>query len=358
MPSRSLARELTLLCLPVVLIGGLFGWDRWQKRFRTPTIALSVQLDKVWPPKNHVPTPIKGYGMSENERIGFGWTAKLSGGPKAGYRLGWNESIIAHTPRGPIVAWQQDTTSKIWNSNLIEGEVSTGTTKSRVATFQGNNKATHSHRYAIDQTTFPVDTQSLEWQSETVVIPIDDYGLYPRPLPRGELEGWAQMDGAATWKRTIPLPYNAQQYGPVMLQLQPPIWGSDKTLIQVRVMSRLENRRECMRVVAMQGSQQRTLWTYSPIEFGICRSISHSLGYGGAKSLFTFDIRKVPTEWGQIVFLCDTVFDTSNRASKVNLPSKAFLSEPALAAFEKKVTGYRVSRSLVLRPASAVKRGL
>ena len=349
MSNRPLWREMALISLPLVFIGGLLGWGEWQKRFRTPTIALSVQLDKIWPPKAHVPTPIKGFGIRENEKMGFGWTAHLSGGPQSGYRFGWNERIIAKTPRGPIVVWKQNAPPKAWLTNAVSGSFATTDIKSTFSSSQGINLFIHAHRYAIDQTTLPVDTQTLEWRGEIAAIPSNDADLWQSPLSHEMLENWGQTQGAAKWQQTLTRPYNARRYGPVVLQKQEPIRGNDKTKTSVRVLSRPQNRRTFQSVVAFDGTKRRTLWTQTQGSTGLCHSSSNEIGYGGNKVLFSFDIRSIPIQWGQIIFLCDTVFDTNKRAPTLSF-SDDRLDERALDAFERKTGGYRVSRRLILRP--------
>ncbi|RYX86209.1 hypothetical protein EON83_03025 [bacterium] len=349
MSRRSFLREITLLCLPIALIGGIFGWGQWQKRLYTPNIELTVDMDF----DGKLPTLAKPFGFSPDEKLSFGWVANLKGGPEPSYRFGWNERIIAKTRSGSVVVWKQNTAPKAWQLDAISGFYFTTPVNCTFSSSQNLNRSTHSHRYEVDELALPLDTQNLEWQGEIVAIPSNNADIWQSPLPSTTLENWAQIDGAVKWQRNVALPYNPKN--PVIIRSQKsPHLGSNNNEIKVEVLSRRLNRRAFRSLSTFDGKTKRVLWTDADSINTYCQSIGNG-GYSArdGESL-TFDLNRVPASWGEVTFLCDTVFDINKRAGIVP-PSAAKWTQKQLDAFEKKVGGYRVSRSLVLRPASPAK---
>lgn len=343
MPQRSLWREMMLISVPLALIGGVFGWGEWQKRFRTPTIALSIQLD--------TPKAITiGYsGYYGFEQSLFGWTAELKGGPRSGYHFGWNERVVAKTPRGPVVVWQLDALPNSWSLKGEQGSFGSFTSVSgNFFSYQGLNRAVQGRHYKLDQRMLPIDTQSLAWHGEIAAIPADNAEVWQAPLPHDMLERWSRMAGAALWQKTVALPFNQQISGPVIARQKK---SNGRT--EVEILSRQGNKRAFRRLIAFDGTKRRVLWTDDESSTGYC----YSVGNGSASvardgESFSFEIGRVPASWGEVVFLSDTVYDINKRAQTISsffLNNK--LKERELAAFEKQTGGYRVSRRLVLRQA-------
>lgn len=350
---QNFAREFALVCAPIFIIGGLFGWSAWQKRDRTPQIKLTVRtMAPTLKERRREQLPLP---FSPDSTLRFRWDATLQGGPLSNYHFGWNERITALTPRGSLVVWQIKNQTKNWQIDAVNGTVNGIATKLRFsAGHNKNNLATHFHEYEIDENALPLDTRKLQWQDEIVAIPSDDANVWHQPCDAGLLRQWAKMPGAAHWKDTLDLPYSDAISGPVLMRSQKseePNPGSVNE-IKIEILLRQLNRRSFGRLVAFDGTNRRILWT--SIDEWNGHKYWRSWGSTGAPGrdgqTLAFDIGNVPATWGEIVFLNDVVFDVAGRGAIIGGTRDEWLSEKALLAFEKQTGGFRVKRRLVLRP--------
>ena len=362
---KSLGREIAIVSAPLVLVGGLLGWNAWRNRLRTPQIALKVTTQQLGLPPTKDSVFRADFFMP---RFGtrFDWTADVEGGPQAGYKFGWNEQIVAQTPRGPLVVWNRSAPIGVWDnrvaSNALSGNGVWKTDATRAET-QSNgvhsivsvsiepNHARFQWEHTIEQYIWPADTQSLEWRGEIVVIPDGNHTLWHSPQNSATLRNWASVGGAAHWKRTIPLKVDSRQLQPVLLlkQKHPRQPHSKiKEQMDINVLTASSNWRTFRRLVAFDGKTRRTLWTNLDKKANIYLIASGTTFGDRSGNLLAFDIGKIPPSWGEVTFLCDTVFNVYQPANPPRQGSEA-LSAQNLMKFEQQMRGYRVSNRLILR---------
>ncbi len=340
-------REMLLLCAPIALFAaGIFGWSAWQKRERTPRIAISVQLQK--------PQPFRDLGnaFGPDETLRFEWSADLKGGPKSNYRFGWNERIVAISPlHKRTVVWSLSAPPPAWTTDAVSGSYSFGGAQVEANSASALNRCVHTRRFEFDITTLPLDTKRLEWRGEMVAIPFDSGEIYQTPMTPAALQKWRQIPGAASWKGTLPLSFDSSALNPVLIRsgkASEPM-ANAKNEIEVEILSRKGNRRAAHRLVAFDGRTRRVLWSDKDRHNAYCPSI----GLGGYPSrdgeIWNFEIGNIPAAWGEIAFECDTVFDIHRRAKTVS-EYKTQITPEELAQFERQTSGFRVSRRHVLRP--------
>ncbi|HEX9998719.1 MAG TPA: hypothetical protein VGB45_16410 [Abditibacterium sp.] len=345
-----LGRELLLLSAPIVIIGGLFGWNTWQTRFRTPSIALSVQLQK--------PEPVRDLEMpfTPDETLHFGWKADVKGGPKSNYRFGWNEQIIATSRFAKrTVVWKLNSAPPGWQTSGVGGYFSSGGAQVQFSSAQGLNRYIHSRRLSLNTTNIlPLDTQKLEWRGEMVAVPSDEAQIWQSPLPSAELAKWRKIPGSVSWKGVLSLGQNSPTFDPVLLRSQKA--HNSKSGVEVEILSKRVNRRSLRRLVTFDGKTRRELWTDKD------RFNSYCSGWGSGgyskrdgEHLY-FEIGAIPAAWGEVSLECETVFDIHKRAPTASTDTTK-LGEKELLDWEKKFNGWRVSRRHVLRPVAKKKQG-
>ena len=358
MKSR-LGREILLLCAPIAILGAVFVWNTWQKRFRTPRIALSMRFDPTeLPQKRKMP-------FSPDEKLRFAWSASLKGGPKSNYRFGWNEQIIATQFSGKrTIVWNWSASRPDWRlrsgweTNTIAATIGFGGAEMQISTGQGLNQRAHHRRYEFDAKTLPLDTRQLEWRGEIVAIPSDDAQIWQSPMSSKQLEAWRAVPGAASWKGSRLLARDAAIFDPVLIRSQKSTEPSpdSKSQIDVEILSKRVNRRASRRLVTFDGKTRRVLWTDKDRINIYCRSYGIS-SYPQLRNtrILGFDVGAIPTAWGEVALECETVFDLHKRAPVVP-DFDANLSEKELLKWEKQFQGWRVSQRYVLRPMAKENR--
>ncbi|HEX8834447.1 MAG TPA: hypothetical protein VF719_09615, partial [Abditibacteriaceae bacterium] len=189
-----LGREILLLCAPVALfLGGLAGWSAWQTRWRTPRVALSVKLQK--------PEPLHKLGIPyhPDETLRFGWIAILKGGPKSGYRFGWNEQIVAVSRLNKrTVVSNLSAPPPGWTTSAKSSFYSFGGAQVSSASASGPYRGVLACRLGFNLATLPLDTKKLEWKGEMVTIPFDTGPIWQEPMTPAALQEWRQLPGAAS----------------------------------------------------------------------------------------------------------------------------------------------------------------
>lgn len=359
---KSLWREMAFISAPLLIVASLWGWSAWQKRRRTPQITLNVRVVE-----NSSPSGNNFYLQDFGQRLR--WEASLQGGPQDCYRLGWNEQLVAQTARGPIVVWQRDQPNGIWRTQTKSGaptrtgawqdyayNISQGNGKgiSDFYSGAGLNSAFVSGTHSWNEI-WPADTKRVELRAEFVAIPSNSDQLWYSPVPAADLREWAKIKGAASWKRTISLKIEPRQLRPVLLlkQQTQPVAKSPwlKDYVDVTVIPYQGNSRSFRRLVAFDGKTRRILWTSAEQDSNRHYYVGGGSNSGGFKrpsDLFTFDLGIVPASWGEVTFLCDTVFTFDPNAPAM-VPTRIGPDQNALAQFEKRWRGFRFSNRLILR---------
>ena len=359
---RNFWREMALLSAPLLIVGSLWGWSAWQKRRRTPTVTMTVSVAQD---ASVLGETLSSYAPQFGHQLT--WNVKLAGGPRNNYRLGWNEQLVARTSRGPVIVWKRDQPTGLWQTQTRDGaprlkgkwrtdaqiadEIS-GTYASNFSAGAGLNSA-WMNGINLWREPWPADTQSVEWRAQFVAIPSDSDQLWYSPVPAATLREWAKIEGAATWKRAISLKIKPRNFAPVLLwkQKTSPLSLYTKGYVDVGVRTHFGNWRTLRRLTGFNGKMRRTLWTSA--------DKGGNLYYrgGGSSSgtrlmrqgdIYTFDMGEIPPAWGEVTFLCDTVFVFDPQAP-VRAWSNLQLDPNALTQFEKRWNGYRASDRLVLR---------
>ena len=355
---KSFWREMALVSAPLLIVGSLWGWSAWQKRRRTPKIELTVRVLE-----NTSSLADNFYSVDFGQRLQ--WEASLKGGPQAGYRLGWNEQLVAQTARGPIVVWRLDQPGGVWDTQIkFDASTRKGAWKNNASSAAqgsgggisqfysgaGLNSASVSGTH-LWQEIWPADTKSVEWRAEFVAIPSNSDELWYSPVAAANLQDWAKIKGAVTWKRTIPLKIPPRQLSPVLLLKQQTQPNSElfKNYITVTVLPYQGNSRSFRRLVAFDGKIRRVLWTSAEQDNNRHYYVGGGSGFSNRRGdILSFDLGIVPASWGEVVFLCDTVFTFDPNAPAMVL-TRPGPNQNALAQFEKRWSGYRASDRLVLR---------
>ena len=356
---RSLARELALLCAPLLIVGGLFGWSAWQKRGRTPQIEMTVRSTvPTLQERNSQRLPLP---FTPDFKSKFRWDATLQGGPLSNYRFGWNEKIVAETSRGRVTIWQLKNAPKGWQTDAVSGYNNGNVTEMRfTASHSSNNFATHFREYEVDENAIPIDTQTLRWQGEMVAIPSDEADVWHQPVNASTLQRWAEISGAAKWEGALDLLYDANISGPVLLRQEKRTEADPSSIneLEIQILLRQINRRSFRRLIAFDGTARRVLWTDGDEWNG--HRYWTSWGTTGAPGrdgeTLAFDVGKVPNAWGEVVFLDDVVFDIAGRGAVVATGKGEWVSQDLLDVFEQQTGGYRVKQRLVLRPRETTPR--
>lgn len=316
------AREMILLCAPILLSAGAFFILRRAPKDPNAKIALSL---------TSLPSTLN---TKRNAGIAFAWQAKAVGGPKYGYRFGYRQQIVAVTTKGETVVFAEP------RGNLVVNSSSMGSSNQTPG-----KDASISRDTRVDDEHVPLTTKRLEWRGEIVAVPLEE-GVISAPAVAAQLQKWATMTGAARVVKTFPIAFDARKNAIKECLLEPvnttnASKGSD-TCITTEV--RRAARRVCRRLVAFDGKTKRVLWDDNAGGRNSYWQSSQSTGsMGWERENVLFRLRDVPREWGEIVWLYDVVFvdgkpDHDNQNASLG----------TIDALER-AGGLRLSRRLVVR---------
>lgn len=334
-----ITREVLLLCLPVLLVGSGFGWIKWQERFRTDRISLDVSFQTQLP--KYIPE-------FSTDPPNFTWNTELRGGPKSNYHLGWNEKIIAITPRGKTTVWKHNKALSGWNVRAVGGSENQGGVETFISTGSGLNRLECLRRSEIDLNILPLDTQQLEWQVEVAAIPSDDSEIWHSPQSSSTLETWRNIRGSGYLKKSFAIAFDPKTQGPIKIDMTRS--KQHKSYVEISVSAREGIKRNFRRLVASDGKTRRTLWTDSDRLNKFCTSFGTSGKKFYKVETFGFDLTKAPASWGEITFVYDTVYDINKRTFPLAFRNDEWVNEKELEAFEKRTGGMRLSKRIVVRP--------
>lgn len=291
------AREIALVCAPILLIGGAFLIPSLLHPPKDPDaiIALSV-----------VQKP-SAMGFRPNyPSANFKWEATATGGPDYGYRFGYHQQVVALSEQGETIIYSAPPIKNLsTNAATIGG-----------AGYTPGQQANMSQDIQIDGTSIPVTTKRLEWRGEIVAAPKKE-GSTSAPASTAQLQQWSQIKGAARVVKTFPIAFDAAKYAVPQFGIEPvnpsnASHGSD-TCVVVRL--RDEARTICRRLVAFDGQKHRVLWDDNSDGFNrYWQGREGDMAIGFRQDIHLFRLKDVPLAWGEITFWEDVVFtgDKSN----------------------------------------------
>ncbi|RYG59272.1 hypothetical protein EON80_25910, partial [bacterium] len=285
---RFVWKEILLLCAPIAIIGLGIPVLRAYKpgRATDAKVQLSVTSQQT----------------QEDGKLAFYWEASAKGGPESNFMFGYSQRITArgHGRSQILLDTLGNIGTSIWSPSI------------RQTATAGTESLREDMTFPAEQ--LPIWTQKLEWQGDVVAAPsarnvMGSWG----PLNSLALKNLALTQGSTrvVKRATISLPGGKiepiQQCLLEEVNPQNAMQGAD-TCVTVQMFD--QSRRVCRRLVAFDGHCTRVLWTD-----GVDKNQPHLISdqQQGWTPIWRysslFKLKDVPSQWGEITFLVDTVYE-------------------------------------------------